>query len=104
VRDRQLLDAALARPLASFAGELLYGNPFARAGALMHSMLENQPFASANTAVAILAAGFWLEREGYRLDADQHDLLQTALATAAGALDVDDLARWLRERAVRLDR
>ncbi|HEX6510847.1 MAG TPA: Fic family protein [Chloroflexota bacterium] len=104
VRDARVLEGALERPLATFAGEQLYGSPFARAAALMHSIVEGRPFVGANRAVALLAAAFWLEREGYRFEADQPDALQATLGVAAGERELDDTARWLREHAVRLDR
>jgi death on curing protein len=102
VRDRAALEAALARPGATFAGEPLYGSPFARAAALMDSIVQQRPFAGANRAVAVMAAGLSLEREGYRLEAAPEELTQTVLAAAAGALEVDGVAFWLREHTVRL--
>ena len=102
VRDRAALEAALARPGATFAGEPLYGSPFARAAALMDSIVQERPFAGANRAVAIMAAGLSLEREGYRLEASPEELTRTALAAAAGAIDVDALGGWLRDTCVRL--
>lgn len=103
VRDRAALESALSRPAATFAGELLYGNPFARAAALMESILRERPFASANQATALMATALWLEREGYRLDAEGPELVHITLAAAAGAIDVDHVAEWLRSHAARLD-
>jgi death-on-curing protein len=99
VRDKAALEAALARPDARFAGELLYGSPFARAAALLESLIEGRPFAGGSRAVALMAAAFWLEREGYRLEAEPEQLAQLTLASAVGALDVDGVAARLREYA-----
>ncbi|HLG69514.1 MAG TPA: Fic family protein [Chloroflexota bacterium] len=99
VRDRAALEAALARPVATFAGELLYGSPFARAAALLESIIEGRPFAGGNRAVALMAAAFWLEREGYGLEAEPEQLTQLTVASAVGALDVDRLAARLEEYA-----
>ena len=39
IRDRGLLELAIARPLASFGGKNLYGTPFKRAAALAESLV-----------------------------------------------------------------
>ena len=87
---RQLVDEALGRPLTRFAGELLYSTPFARAAAMMESLIAKR-----RRSLAALAGAFWLEREGYRLEAEPADLVQTVQGVAAGALDMDALAHWL---------
>ncbi len=102
VPTRAELDAVLARPLATFAGELLYSTPFARAAALMAALIEDHPFAGSNARTATMAAAFWLEREGYRLNASAADLYSTASAAVSGALDLDSLERWLREQSIPL--
>jgi prophage maintenance system killer protein len=81
-----------------FAGELLYGSPFARAAALLDSLNETRPFASGNRAVAIMAAALWLEREGYRLETEEDELVQIARSP----VDVDELTAWLRRNSARL--
>jgi prophage maintenance system killer protein len=88
--ERELVEEALGRPVASFAGELLYGTPFGRAAAMMDSLV-----AARRRPLAALAGAFWLEREGYRLEAEPAQLLHTIHGVAAGALDVDALAQWL---------
>jgi len=94
---RALADEALNRPVATFVGELLYSTPFARAAAIMESLI-----AARHKALGAIAGALWLEREGYRLEVEQHGLRQTVLATAAGALDVDGIASWLQANARRL--
>ena len=86
---RDDVDEALGRPVATFVGELLYGTPFARAAALMESLIARR-----HRALAVMAGALWLEREGYRLEASPAELRQQAMAVAAGAEDVDGLAGW----------
>jgi prophage maintenance system killer protein len=94
--DRGILEAALRRPLSSFAGELLYGTPFARAAAVTSSLME-----SGRARLALMAGAWWLEREGYRLEAPADGLYAIA---SLGTADLDRMAEWLEENAVRLDR
>jgi death-on-curing protein len=100
VRDGGLLEAALARPLTGFGGESLYATPFARAAALFEGLIRNHGFVDGNKRVAVLAAAFWLEREGYTLTATQDDLVQVTLAVVKHRLSLDALAGWLETNSV----
>ena len=44
IRDGDVLDATLARLFASFGGEDLYPDLFAKAAALIESLVMNHPF------------------------------------------------------------
>lgn len=48
VRDRGGLEAALARPYATFAGEDLYPDPIPKAAARLESVIKNHPFVDGN--------------------------------------------------------
>ena len=95
VRDRGLLEAALARPLASFGGELLYPTPFMRAAALLESLVRNHGFIDGNKRVAIMTTAFWLEREGFAIEASQDELYEKTMQAAQGQLTLDAIAAWL---------
>jgi death on curing protein len=95
VRDRGLLEAALARPLAGFGGTRLYTTPTQRAAALAHALVQNHGFVDGNKRTAMYAMGLWLEREGCRLETGQDELVDFALALAEHRLDVADAADWL---------
>jgi len=101
IRDRGLLESALARPLASFGGENLYATAFERAAALMESLIRNHGFVDGNKRVAIMATAFWLEREGYLLEADEEDLYLTTMAAAEGRIALEEIAGWLERNARR---
>lgn len=53
VRDIGALQAAAACPSATFDGEDLYPAPFAKAAALMESIIKNHPFVDGNKRTAI---------------------------------------------------
>ncbi len=48
IRDKELLDSALARPFQTFDGKELYSTPIDKAASLIESILINHPFVDGN--------------------------------------------------------
>ena len=88
------------RPLATAGGTEAYPTPFARAAALAESLIRRHPFVDGNKRTAIMAMAFWLEREGFQLNADPGDLPDLALDLATGAMPVQELGAWLEDHAI----
>jgi len=99
IRDRGLLESALARPLASFGGKNLYDTPFKRAAALAESLVLNHGFVDGNKRTAMYAMAGWLEREGYVIEAERGALRDLALAIASHELSTYQIATWLEQRS-----
>jgi death on curing protein len=99
LRDQGLFESALARPLNLAA----YGEPdvFQLAAAYGVGLAKNHPFVDGNKRVAFLAVGLFLALNGHRLVAAQADATLTMLDVAAGTLDEEGLASWLRRHAQR---
>ena len=57
---------------------------------------SNHPFIDGNKRTAFLAAGVFLEKNGLSLTADPVSATLTMLKVAAGEMDIDALAAWLR--------
>lgn len=93
-RDLGLLDSALSRPPHLDA----YGEPDAAAlaAAYAYGIARNHPFLDGNKRTAFVAAELFLRLNGQRLGADDADCVLTMLALAAGDLDEDAFAAWLR--------
>jgi death-on-curing protein len=96
LRDLGLLESAAARPQATFGGEDLYADLFSKAAALMDSLMHNHPFVDGNKRTAITAAGLFLVRNGYRLDATNPDLEAFTCHVAEGKPDITEIAGWLQ--------
>ena len=99
LRDEGLLDSALARPRNAYAykpaitiAELAASYAF--------GLAKNHAFLDGNKRAAFLSIGLFLAINGYRLQADQIDAIQTMLAVASGDLDEDGLASWIAVNAV----
>jgi death on curing protein len=94
LRDEGLLESALARPL----NLALYEEPdvAALAAAYGVGLAKNRPFVDGNKRAAFLSIGLFIAINGCRLVATQVDATLTMLDVAAGTLDEDGLADWIR--------
>ena len=96
VRDEGLLESALARPRNLFAYENVR-DLAALASAYVFGIARNHPFADGNKRAAFAALGLFLARNGHRLVADKVDATRKILAVAAGEIEEQELAGWIRE-------
>jgi death-on-curing protein len=96
IRDLGLLESAVARPQASFEGNELYADVFAKAAALMESLVGNHPFVDGNKRTGIAAAAIFLQINGWSLTASNSDLETRTLNVVVEGTPVEDLAAWLR--------
>lgn len=99
LRDLALLEAAVARPQATFGGEYLYPDLFSQAAALLDSLIRNHPFVDGNKRVGITAAAIFLHRNGRRLTASNAELEQFTLQVARSQLTTEEMATWLRSHS-----
>ena len=95
VRDAGLLDSALGRPqnLAAYEAP----DAAALAAAYGWGIARTPPFIDGNERTAFVATELFLRLNGYELVADDAACVITMLSVAAGAIDEDAFARWLRE-------
>lgn len=98
VRDRGALEAAVARPQATFGGEDLYPELADKAAALLQSLVANHPFVDGNKRTAAMAAELFLLFNGHELAAGDDDFESVVMAAARGEMDAESLAIWIRQR------
>lgn len=98
LRDRNGLEAAIARPAMTFGGDDLYPDVAAKASALMHSLVLNHPFIDGNKRVAAHAALIFLDLNGHEFVGTGDELVDITLAAAEGKVAVEALAIWFRQR------
>ena len=98
LRDRGALEAAVARPQATFGGEDLHEDVAAKAAALAHSLIQNHPFLDGNKRVGAMAMELFLLVNGHALRASDEDLEDVVLAVARDGLAAEALAIWIRQR------
>jgi death-on-curing protein len=97
LRDRGLLESALARPQNLAA----YGEPtaFELAAAYAFGIAKNHPFVDGNKRVAFVASVTFLELNGWQFVATEEDAAITFLGLAGGKVTEQDLSRWLAARS-----
>jgi death on curing protein len=95
MRDLGLLESALARPLNKFA----YGETdlATLAAAYAFGIARNHPFVDGNKRAAFGSMIVFLGLNGIDLDVPPEDATAIILDVAAGEIDEDGLARWLRD-------
>ena len=95
MRDRGLLDSALARPVNLAA----YGQPTLAELAACYGVwvAKNHAFVDGNKRAAFLSVGLFLAINGHRLMATPADATLAMLAIAAGQVTEAQFAYWIRQ-------
>ena len=93
LRDRGMLESALARPQQLFA----YGRPnlVDLAAAYAAGIVKNHPFLDGNKRTGFMMGAGFLERNGQVFSATEADAVLRTLALAAGEMTEAAFAAWL---------
>jgi death-on-curing protein len=97
LRDEHALEAALARPRQRHAFEPATDLAELAAG-YGHGLVVNRPFNDGNKRIAFVTMAVFLALNGRELEAPETEVVAVMLALAAGELDEEELAEWLRSR------
>jgi death on curing protein len=100
LRDAALLASALARPRQQFA----YADEpdlIAMAAAYAAGIIKNHPFVDGNKRVGFVVGILFLEINGYRFNASEEEAAQAIINLAAGELDEQGYAQFLKQNAAR---
>lgn len=100
LRDRGLLEPAVAQPQASFGGEYAHENIFAMAAAYLFHIVSNHPFVDGNKRAGLLAAQVFLDVNGMVVEHDSEAFYALTMGVAEGRIDKAAVAAEL-ERIVK---
>jgi death on curing protein len=95
LRDRGLLESALARPKQLLA----YGERpdiVQMAAAYTAGIVLDHPFIDGNKRTGFVVGVLFLELNGYRFVAAEEDAAQAVLSLAAGTMEEAAFATWMR--------
>lgn len=98
LRDRALLESAVARPQASAFGVDAYPDLVSKAAALLHSLVLNHAFVDGNKRTAVLSTLVFVDLNGCEIRWDQQEALKFLLRLADHQLELDDVIAFLRDR------
>ena len=96
LRDRGLLESALAMPMAQFGGAFLHHDLFEMAAAYMFHPVMNHPFVDGNKRTAFAAAVVFLLANGARLESSVDEAATAVENVASGAWSKDTITVWMR--------
>jgi len=100
IRDKGLLESAVARPMATFGGKDLYKDFYSKASALGHSILLNHPFIDGNKRTAFTSMDLFLQENGLIINADDDECEKMILNVIDKTFDDKQLAEWLKNNTI----
>lgn len=95
LRDRGLLESALAVPQSSFGGEFLHPSLFAMAAAYAFHVAENQPFIDGNKRAALGAALVFLGMNGVSIEDPKGRLYDAMMEIAVRKMSKEEMGALL---------
>ncbi|QJE97795.1 type II toxin-antitoxin system death-on-curing family toxin [Luteolibacter luteus] len=95
IRDESLLESAIARPQQRYTYDSS-ADIYALAASYAKGLAKNHPFIDGNKRTAFVVYRLFLLRNGITATAPQGDRYSTALDLAAGDMEEEAFATWLR--------
>jgi death-on-curing protein len=99
LRDRGLLESALAMPQTTFAGEHLHPSLPEQAAAYLFHLVKNHPFIDGNKRVGLACSLAFLHLNGIRVRATDDELVDLVIGVTEGRASKADVAVFLREHS-----
>ena len=96
VRERGILEAAVAQSRMSFGGQLLYPTAEEQAATLAFALVMNHPFFDGNKRIGHVALEATLLLNDLELRAEVEEAEAVILRLAAGELERDAFVAWVR--------
>jgi death-on-curing protein len=99
LRDRGLLESAVAQPQMTFGDDFLHEDLFAMASAYLFHLVSNHAFVDGNKRVGLAAALVFLDINGLPIRQHTSAFYELTMATARSELEKPEIAIRLREIA-----
>ena len=94
LRDRGLLESAVAMPQSTFDGEELHAGLAEKAAAYHYHLCANHAFMDGNKRVAVAAAEVFLLLNGFELVASDDEIEKLTLGVAGGQLSKEQVVEF----------
>lgn len=94
LRDRGLLESAVAMPRATFDGTDLHAGWSQKAAAYHYHLCVNHPFVDGNKRVAVANAELFLLLNGQELTASDDEIIKLTLGVASGCLSKAEVVEF----------
>lgn len=98
LRDNELLESAILRPLQTFDSAELYPSIEEKASAIIESIITNHPFIDGNKRTGYTLFRIFLLSKGKDINCSQDEKYEFVLSVAEGKLKYNEILKWTRER------
>lgn len=97
IRDAGLVESAVVRPqqIYNYEADVSIAQ---LAAAYAFGLIRNHGFVDGNKRTAFLTAVVFLERNGWKLEAPEPEIVITMLGVASGGISEDELAAWFKRQ------
>lgn len=103
LRDRGLLESAVAQAQASFDGVFAHEGPFAMASAYLFHIVSNHAFVDGNKRAGLLAALVFLDINGISIEHSSEALYTLTMGVAEGRVTKTSVALEVARIVARLE-
>jgi len=103
LRDRGLLESAIAMPRSTFDGKELHPSLALKAAAYHYHLCANHPFVDGNRRVAVVAAELLLLVNGRDLPARDEDIETITMGVAGGRISKEQVATFFQKHVRQSD-
>jgi death on curing protein len=101
LRDRNLIDSAVAMPKVTFGGEYLHEGIPAMAAAYLFHLCKNHPFVDGNKRCALASSIQFLYLNGHALNASKDEVEKLTLGVADGSVTKELATKFFVEHALK---
>ena len=101
VRDRNLLESALAQPRVTIGRKYAHKTLFDKAAAYGFHLARNHPFVDGNKRVAFVLMDIFLQRNGWEIVAQEEETYSMMIDLASGKLSKPQISTWLKEHSAK---
>jgi death-on-curing protein len=102
IRDRNLLESALAQPKMTVGGKYAYKSIFDKAAAYGFHRCMNHPFVDGNKRVAFVLMDIFLQKNGWEISANEEEAYSMMMSLASSKISKLQLSLWLKEHSSRV--
>ena len=101
LRDRNLLESALAQPKMTIDGKFVHKTLFEKTAAYGFHVCRNHPFIDGNKRVAFILMDIFLQKNGWEMVAPEEEVYSMMMDLASGKFSKAQLASWVKEHSAK---
>lgn len=95
VRDEGRLESVVNAPAQNVLGKDQYVSVYDKAAVYLRNIIGDHPFTDGNKRSALTVCAIFLDRNGYRINADPAVLENFIVTVAIDHLSIEEISEWL---------